>query len=97
MTHFFLILHPREAELGFETKQLMHLIHLMQWMQLAGRMASREDVVGRLSWKAPGSHGPCQRPGGIPAAADLQQVVRAGLLGQGLDVQIAWGHHGLQH
>ena len=52
-------------------------------MQLAGRMASREDVVGRLPWKAPGPHGPRQRPGGIPAPADLQQVVRAGPLGHG--------------
>ena len=66
-------------------------------MQLAGRMASREDVVGRLPWKAPGPHGPRQRPGGIPAPADLQQVVRAGPLGQGVDVQMVWGHRGLQH
>ena len=35
--------------------------------RLAGGMASRENGVGRLPWKAAGPHRPCQCPGGIPA------------------------------
>lgn len=54
---------------------------LLEGLTVAHGSPPEEDALGRLPWEAAGPHRPCERAGGLPAPADLQQVVRPGPLG----------------